>query len=111
MQAAVPSGKEKAGGRQGGYEVDRRPVPGGDGARQGKIRLRSGVECSIAPERLVGLELDLDRAQAEVAQRAMVEVGELAPLARPAAPGAEDLVERRVGAGQRRLGGEMQRDV
>jgi len=56
------------------------------------------------PEGLVGLELDLARADAQIADRAVVKGGKLAALTGTPAPCRQDLVEGGVGAGQRRLG-------
>src|SRR5260370_16971022 len=43
--------------------------------------------------------------------RAGIEGGQLAPFAGAAAPGRQDVLEGGVGAGQRRLGTEMERNV
>ena len=57
----------------------------------GPGRVRTGpapeFEDLVAPEGLVGLEADCAGAQAQVAQRAMVELGELLALAGALAPG------------------------
>src|SRR3954452_20329592 len=65
----------------------------------------------LAPEGLVGLEAGSALGQAEVAQRAGVELGQLLPVVGAAAPQLQDVGESGVGAGQRRLGTVMERDV
>src|SRR5262245_33751656 len=79
-------------------------------AGYGSGRLRSR-ERSVAPERLVDLEIDVARAEAEVTQAPGIELGELGTGPRTLPPGGEDLVERRERAGQRRLGTVVKSDI
>src|SRR5260221_2385517 len=109
-QFAKADGQRKSRRSTGRLRIDRRPVSGEKGPAQG--RERAAPDWGLAtPEGLVRLELDFARAEAKVTQRAMVEVRELVPLAGATAPGRQDLVERREGAGQRRLGRVMKREV
>src|SRR5438128_2775220 len=85
-----PTGKEKAGGRQGG----RRSTAGQCPERVGPRRVGNGPAPDLrsdAPEGLAGLELDVARAEAKVADRALVETRKLVPLASPAPPRGQDL--------------------
>src|SRR6185503_14864118 len=90
----------------------RPPAVSGEGMGPGRVigpRLRK--EGLLPPERLVRLEAGGALGQAEVTQGAGVELGEFAPLVIALAPQLQDVGESGEGAGQRRLGTVMKRDV